>query len=623
MDGSLKMTTERQKMDVDIVCVGFGPATAGFLTTLTRAIQQDPLAEHFQSKVMPGMPVQVICYERADDIGFGVSGIVTEAKGIKASFTAEELAQIPMAHPVKHEEVYYLLDPVGASRRSWLLKLADFFLRSFKFILPWFKNDAFQLPFIPPFMAKHGGYVFSMGQFTQWLGSNLMGSGLVQIWPGMPVKEPLFNSNHVVGVRLADQGVEKSGKPTGSFMPGMDIHAALTVVGDGPYGPVGQNLDQKFGLPEGNHQREWALGMKAVVELPENTKLEPGTVIHTFGYPDPEIFGFLYVYPNYVASLGIFVPSWLKNPMRTGYRYLQHWMQHPALWKHLQGATLKSWGGKSLQEAGKRGEPFIVGDGFARIGEGSGSTNMLKGSGVDEAWTTGVQLAEGVIEILKAGKTFSKENLEEAYLKRRRSSWVEKDGQIAEKARDAFQHSFELGFMGMGISGFTNGKINIPSGLKPVYEHVPSLESYYQGRVSAEKIEEARKEANATNTSMHDALMDAAGWPKIQYDGKLLISHQDALLLGGKVQAAEGYADHVIFLDGKKCQECRRKVCIEMCSGQAITAKSDGAVPLFDREKCIHCAACLWNCAYAREEGSDLTNVDFRAGSGGLHSNIN
>ena len=115
------MTVDRQKMDVDIVCVGFGPATAGFLTTLTRAIQEDPLAEHFQSKVMPGMPVQVICYERSDDIGFGVSGIVTEAKGIKQSFTAEELSQVPMAHPVKHEEVYYLLDPIGASRRSCIL----------------------------------------------------------------------------------------------------------------------------------------------------------------------------------------------------------------------------------------------------------------------------------------------------------------------------------------------------------------------------------------------------------------------------------------------------------------------------------------------------------------------
>ena len=41
----------------------------------------------------------------------------------------------------------------------------------------------------------------------------------------------------------------------------------------------------------------------------------------------------------------------------------------------------------------RRGEPFLCGDGFARIGEGSGSTNMLTGSGVDEAWTTGIQLA--------------------------------------------------------------------------------------------------------------------------------------------------------------------------------------------------------------------------------------
>ena len=180
------MTTERQKMDVDIVCAGFGPATAGFLTTLNRAMAADPLAEHFQSKTMPGMPLQVICYERADDIGFGVSGIVSEAKGIQQAFTAEELSQIPMASPVKHEEVYYLLDPVGASRRSWLLKIVDWLFRTLGFILPWYKDQSFKLPFIPPFMAKHGGWVLSMGQFTQWLGSNIMGGGMVQIWPGCP-----------------------------------------------------------------------------------------------------------------------------------------------------------------------------------------------------------------------------------------------------------------------------------------------------------------------------------------------------------------------------------------------------------------------------------------------------
>jgi electron-transferring-flavoprotein dehydrogenase len=36
----------RQSMEVDIVCVGFGPATGGFLTTLSRALQ-DPDAQSY------------------------------------------------------------------------------------------------------------------------------------------------------------------------------------------------------------------------------------------------------------------------------------------------------------------------------------------------------------------------------------------------------------------------------------------------------------------------------------------------------------------------------------------------------------------------------------------------
>jgi flavin-dependent dehydrogenase len=92
---------------------------------------------------------------------------------------------------------------------------------------------------------------------------------------------------------------------------------------------VGRQLDERLGMPEGNdHQREWALGMKFVVDLPE-VDLAPGTVFHTFGYPEPEIFGFFYVHPGRVASVGIFVPSWFRCPMRTAYRYLQHYMLHP------------------------------------------------------------------------------------------------------------------------------------------------------------------------------------------------------------------------------------------------------------------------------------------------------
>ena len=49
----------------------------------------------------------------------------------------------------------------------------------------------------------------------------------------------------------------------------------------------------------------------------EPSPLKPGTVWHTFGYPEPEIFGFLYVHPDRLVSVGIFVPSWMGDPART------------------------------------------------------------------------------------------------------------------------------------------------------------------------------------------------------------------------------------------------------------------------------------------------------------------
>ena len=606
---------ERQSLEVDIACVGFGPAMGGFLTTLTRALSDEQ--NHVESKAMPGMPPQVICYERADDTGFGVSGVVTRARGIRATFPDFDASQVPMATPVAQERVLYLLDPVGASRRSTTLRLADKLLRATKGLLPGFEHDAFKLPYTPPFLNKHDGFILSVGQFNQWVGSQLLGSGSVQIWPGMPVRKALIEKNKVVGIRLVDQGVDKQGKPDAGFMAGMDIKAALTVVGDGPIGPVGRQLDDVFGMPAGHHVRDWAVGMKAVVSLPDNVDLPAGTVFHTLGYPEPEIFGFFYVHPDRIASVGIFVPSWFDSPVRTAYRYLQHFMLHPYLWRYLDGGTLLSWGAKSLQESGKRGEPFLCGNGYARIGEGSGSTNVLTGSGVDEAWTTGTLLAEGVIELMRSGQPFTRENLEHAYVERRRKSWVEKEGLVAEHARDGFQKGFIRGLIGMGLTGITGGRIALRSKIKEPHERIQEPEDYFRGKFTRAEIEELRKKCLANHQSFHDALMDASGWPAIPFDGKLLITHQDALLVGGKVQAPAGYADHVVFLQPEVCKFCGSKTCVEICSGQAITEGDDGT-PNFDREKCVHCGACLWNCSQEIEKGK--TNIEFRAGAGGLHS---
>ncbi len=606
-------------MDVDIVCVGFGPATAVFLTTLSRQLASADGAPEVESAVVPGLPPQVLCYERADDIGFGVSGVVTRARALRASFPDLEKAGIPMAAPVSEEKVLYLLDPHGASRRSPALRLADSLIRATKWALS-FEHDALDLPWTPAFLHKHGGMVFSLGQFMQWVGAQVQSTGTVQIWPGSPVSQALIDNNQVVGVRLLDQGVDRSGQPADGFTPGMDIHAALTVVGDGPVGPVGQQLDAHFGVPEDHHTRDWAVGMKFVVDLPEETPLKPGTVWHTFGYPEPEIFGFFYVHPDRVASLGIFVPSWFDSPVRTAYRYLQHWMLHPYLWRHLKGAKLRSWGAKTLGESGRRGEPHLVGDGYARIGEGSGSTNVLTGSGVDEAWATGVQLAEAVLELFKAKRPFTKQNLEDTYVRRRHASWVEMEGRVAEKSRDGFQRGVVSGMLGMLLTHLTRGRFALFREPVPPHERVATLEDYFKGRIPRAEVRQLRKECSTQGVPLRSALMQRCGWPAIPYDGQLLMSHQDALLHGGKVQAPPGSADHVVFLYPELCERCGSKICIELCSGQAIAPGADGGVPAFDREKCVHCGACLWNCAQPIPGNPDKMNIAFRAGTGGLHS---
>jgi len=610
--------SERQSMEVDIVCVGFGPATGGFLTTLQGALADAESGPSLQSRVAPGLPLQVICYERAEDLGFGVSGVVTRARGIRASFPGLDPRDIPMAHAVTKEKLVYLRDPVGASRRPRSVKGLDTLLSALGAVRGG-REHAVELPKVPEFMSKEDGLVMSIGQFNAWVGARLMAGGMVQVWPGMPVAEPLVDGDAVVGVRLADQGVDPAGNPGVGFMPGMDVRAGLTVVGDGPVGPIGRQLDERFGLPQGHKQREWAVGMKMVVQLPEGCPLEPGTVLHTIGYPEPEIFGFLYVYPDGSASAGIFVPSWFHSPVRTSYRYLQHWMRHPYIWRYLEGGSMRSWGAKTLHESGRRGEPHLVGDGYARIGEGSGSTNVLTGSGVDEAWTTGVLLAEGVIELLKDGRPFTRANLERAYVRRRRDSWLEREAGIAERARDGFHRGFITGLVGMGLSGLSKGRVNVPAADHGPRDRVPTLPEYYEGILAPEEIERIRGECEAAGTSLHDALMEAAGWPEIEYDGKLLVSHQDALLLGGKVQAPPGYPDHVVFLYPSICERCQTKLCVEICSGQAITPGSNG-VPDFDREKCVHCGACVWSCTEPRPGEPDRGIIELRAGAGGLHS---
>ena len=137
---------ERQQLCVDIVGVGYGPAMGGFLTTLSRKLSHDDGTPRFESAAAPGLPLQVICCERADGLGFGVSGAVTRARGIRASFPEADFSHIPMASLVTEEKLVYLLDPIGASRRSLLFRAKDRLIRAFSSISR-VRDEAIELPF--------------------------------------------------------------------------------------------------------------------------------------------------------------------------------------------------------------------------------------------------------------------------------------------------------------------------------------------------------------------------------------------------------------------------------------------------------------------------------------------
>ena len=386
------------------------------------------------------------------------------------------------------------------------------------------------------------------------------------------MEEALIDGDERVrGVRLCDQGVDRDGNPEAGFMPGMDIHAALTVVGDGPVGAVGRQLDEEFGLPDGHHQREWAVGMKMVVDLPESyRRWSPARCSTPSAIPSRRSSASSTCIPDRVATVGIFVPSWFRSPMRTSYRYLQHFMLHPYLWRYLQGGKLRSWGAKSLQESGRRGEPFLAGNGYARIGEGSGSTNVLTGSGVDEAWTTGSQLAEAVLELLQRGQAVhARRTWRATYVARRRASWVEAGRPHRRKGARRLPPR-----RGHRPDGHGAGRLHRRQALASAASRsrCPSSQEYYRGKIPAAELDRIvedcrsarrlvpRRPDGALRLARHSLRRPTAG----HAPGRAADRRQSAgARRASPTTCASMYPDF--------CERCASKLCIEMCSGQAIT----------------------------------------------------
>ena len=215
-------------------------------------------------------------------------------------------------------------------------------------------------------------------------------------------------------------------------------------------------------------------------------------------------------------------------------------------------------------------------------------------------------------------RAFTRENLEATYVRRRRESWVDDESKIAADSRNGFQKGVVTGMIGMAVAGMTGGRFALRS--RPVPSALPSLEEAYGSRIPPAELKQMREECAAQGRFAarphHGPLRlaaDSDGWQAVHLAPGRAAHGRRRAGAAGLCEPCDAFASEI-------CRACDTKLCVEMCSGQAITrSDNEDGVPAFDREKCVYCGACLWNCQADAAKG----NIEFKAGAGGLHSTLN
>jgi electron-transferring-flavoprotein dehydrogenase len=163
----------------------------------------------------------------------------------------------------------------------------------------------------------------------------------------------------------------------------------------------------------GKNPPGFELGVKEVWELSE-TRLQPGEVIHTLGYPlksDAFGGGFVYGMKDNLISVGQLTSLDYSDPFVDPHREFQKFKLHPVVSEILKGGKLVQYGAKTAPVGGYYSIPKVVFPGGLIIGDAASLFNGQKIKGIDLAMRSG----------MLAARTYSKACWPTASL--RRDSW--------------------------------------------------------------------------------------------------------------------------------------------------------------------------------------------------------
>jgi len=245
--------------------------------------------------------------------------------------------------------------------------------------------------------------LISLGQLCRWLAEQAEEMD-IDVFPGFAANEPIFGEEgQLLGVQLADVGINKGGEQKDTYEPGMQLFGRQTILAEGCRGSLSEALMKRYNLREGVCPQHYGLGIKEVWEVPEENH-SAGTVVHTLGWPLSQMmYGGTFIYhmkPNLI-HIGMVVGLDYANPYVSPYQEFQRFKHHPRVKATLEGGTCISYGARCLNEGGIQAVPKLTFPGGMLAGCNAGFLNVPKIKGSHTAMKTGMlagaAAAEGLL----------------------------------------------------------------------------------------------------------------------------------------------------------------------------------------------------------------------------------